>query len=34
LTGPKIDVEMLDPSTLLPQAPQTAAAPSAPTQSE
>ena len=34
LTGPKIDVEMLDPSTLLPQAPQTASAPSAPTQSE
>jgi len=34
LTGPKIDVEMLDPSTLLPQAPQTAAAPTAPTQSE
>ncbi len=34
LTGPKIDVEMLDPATLLPQAPQTAAAPIAPTQSE
>lgn len=34
LTGPKIDVEMLDPSTLLPQAPQTASAPSAPNQSE
>lgn len=32
--GPKIDVDMLDPATLLPQAPQTAAAPTASTQSE
>jgi hypothetical protein len=34
LTGPKIDIDMLDPATLLPQAAQTAAAPSAPIQSE
>ena len=34
LTGPKIDVDMLDPATLLPQSAQTAAAPSTPTQSE
>jgi hypothetical protein len=34
LTGPKIDIDMLDPATLLPQSAQTAAAPSSPTQSE
>ena len=34
LTGPKIDIDMLDPSTLLPQSAQAAAAPSSPTQSE
>ena len=34
LTGPKIDIDMLDPATLLPQPAQAAAAPSAPTQSE
>jgi len=34
LTGPKIDIDMLDPATLLPQSAQTAAAPSSPSQSE
>ncbi|NBX55369.1 MAG: DUF3106 domain-containing protein [Betaproteobacteria bacterium] len=34
MKGPKIDVEMLDPATLLPQAPQTAAAPTVSSQSE
>jgi hypothetical protein len=34
LTGPKIDIDMLDPATLLPQSAQAAAAPSSPTQSE
>ena len=34
LTGPKIDIDMLDPSTLLPQSAQASAAPSSPTQSE
>ena len=34
LTGPKIDIDMLDPATLLPQPAQAAAATSSPTQSE
>jgi hypothetical protein len=34
LTGPKIDIDMLDPVTLLPQSAQAAVAPSSPTQSE
>jgi len=34
LTGPKIDIDMLDPATLLPQSAQAAAATSSPTQSE
>ena len=34
LTGPKIDIDLLDPATLLPQSAQAAAAPSSPTQSE
>jgi len=34
LTGPKIDIDMLDPATLLPQPAQAAAPPSSPTQSE
>ena len=34
LTGPKIDIDMLDPATLLPQSAQASAAPSSPSQSE
>ena len=34
LTGPKIDIDMLDPVTLLPQSAQAAVAPSSSTQSE